>query len=210
MLAAIGSLGCQKASQGLSPATGASLTYPAPAEAERGDEANAAGETHPAETAAREELGDEAAEKLKIEPRQPPTPAEPGALALVASMTAAMPDRETDDEGVTRIGIHFLRNQSRAEASEFDAFTKRLAELLSAAGRSLSVSFTTAGDEPVQYELLGAAYLITADGSDQWELFLRLCPAEESWTVWENEVPVRVIRQPRPGQPQITQWPLAQ
>jgi hypothetical protein len=203
-------LGCQKASKGLSPAPSASLTYTTrPVPEARAAEAPVR-EDHPAEAAAREELGDEAADELEVRPHEPPLPPESGALALITSMTAAMPDRETDEQGLTRIGLHFLRNQSRADTGEFDIFTRRLAELLSAAGRQSSVTFTTSADEPVQYELLGAAYLITVGGFDQWELFLRLCPAEESWTIWENEVPVRVIRQPRPGRPQITQWPLAQ
>jgi hypothetical protein len=194
--------------KGLSPAPPTLLAHraePAP----RAAVADAtARQTHPAEEAARQELGDQAAEELTIEPRRPPVPPEPGALALVASMTASMPGRETDEQGITRIGVHYLRNQSRADTAEFEAFTRRLADLLTAAGRQLSVVFITSYDEPVQYELLGAAYLITADGFDQWELFLRLCPAEESWTVWENDVPVRLIRQPRAGEPQITQWPL--
>ena len=68
--------------------------------------------------------------------------------------------------------------------------------------------FTTDVDQPVHYQLLGTAYLVTAEGFDQWELFLRLSPAEDAWTIWQPAVPVRVLRQPRPGQPQITRWPL--
>jgi hypothetical protein len=194
LIAPLALLGCQYADRDLSPAPTAALVQTeAP---------------HPAEQAARNELGDEAAEAVDIQPRRPPAPTEPGALALVASMTAGMPGRAVDEQGITRIGLHYLRNQSRADAEEFDRFTARLADLLSAAGSHLSTAFTTSLDEPVQYELLGTAYLITADGFDQWELFLRLSPAEESWTIWQTDAPVRVIRHARPGAPQITQWPL--
>lgn len=214
-VAVISLLGCQKASDGLSPAPRAALVQtsgPEPMETEVGA---ARRDSHAAEEAARDELGDQAAEALVVEPREPPAPPtppvppEPGALTLVASITASIPSRATDEQGVTRIGLHYLRNLSRADAGEFNTLTQRLADLLSAAGRHLSTTFTTSFDEPVQYELLGTAYLITAAGFDQWELFLRLSPADESWTIWEHDVPVRVIRHPRPRQPQITQWPLA-
>ena len=208
-VAAITLPGCQKASEGLSPAPRAALVQtsdPEPMETEAGA---ARRESHPAQEAARDELGDQAADALVVEPRKPPMPPEPGALALVASMTASMPSRAADEQGITRIGLHYLRNLSRADAEEFNTLTQRLADLLSAAGRHLSTTFTTSFDEEVHYELLGTAYLITADGFDQWELFLRLSPADESWTIWEHDAPLRLIRHPRPGQAQITQWPLA-
>ncbi|NIQ35452.1 MAG: hypothetical protein GTN86_05930, partial [Xanthomonadales bacterium] len=50
------------------------------------------------------------------------------------------------------------------------------------------------------YVLGGTAYLVTADGSDQWELFLSLRRPGESWTVWRAERAVRTLRQPRGGQ----------
>ena len=164
---------------------------------------------HPAVAAAKTELGADAAEALPPIEHPPPLTPDPGAEALLNDLLACMEDRRVGADGFTLVSLTRLRNHSRAAASEFIAFRLRLAEVLTRRGADLGVRFSTNG-EPADYRIDGTAYLVTADGFDQWELFLRLSPADESWTIWEHDVPVRVIRHPCPRQGQITQWPLAQ
>ena len=57
--------------------------------------------------------------------------------------------------------------------------------------------FTGIEEELTDYELGGTAYLVTVSGFDQWELFLSLHPAGESWAVWRADHPTRLLRQPR-------------
>jgi hypothetical protein len=153
---------------------------------------------------AQAELGPEVAEALPTVPRPAPQPADPGAVSLVESVLAHLGERQRGDDGVTRIGVWQLRNLSRAHASEFARFTERFAETLSRAGRRHDVLFIADPDgPPVQYELRGSAYLISAEGLDQWELFLSLTSVHRPLTLWQPERAVRVLRQSRPGQPQI-------
>jgi len=130
-----------------------------------------------------------------------------GATMVVGAIASRLPDRPVDARGVTRIGIRELRNQSRCRHEEFVAFVHRLASLLSSAGRDDRIRFTAevpeAGD-PIHYELSGTAYLVTRDGFDQWELFLRIRDAEDGILVWQARGPMRVLRHRRPGQPQVT------
>lgn len=156
---------------------------------------------------AAEELGPEVAAEIPPLPPKQIAPPDPGAEAFVDVIAAVIADDPGVRNGVTTIGLRHVRNQSRASASEFGRFIRRLADLLSEAGEEEAMIFLDESEGEADYEVLGAAYLVTAAGIDQWELFLRMSPATASWTVWEASSPLRVIRHPRPGQPQILAWP---
>jgi hypothetical protein len=100
-----------------------------------------------------------------------------------------------------------LGNQSHASAAEFVGLRLRLAELLTRAGLGAAgerpIRFVAAGDDTVDFELTGTAYMAETDGDDQWELYLALRPAGRSWAIWEAQGPVRMPRRPRRGDPQI-------
>jgi len=132
---------------------------------------------------------------------------DPGASALVEALAASLPDQALSGGQGVIVSLRHLRNQSHSTAAEFDAFKRRLAGLLTRTAEARRITFAAAAEAQPDYELLGTAYLVTADGFDQWELYLRLTPAEESWTLWHAGGPVRVLRQARPGQPQVTRWP---
>jgi hypothetical protein len=163
--------------------------------------------SHSARQAAREELGPEAADQLEVDPRPSPRPTEPGADAVIDAIVQSLPSAENNGMDGIIIGLGYVRNLSRSTPAEFEAFRQRLAQLLSDASDDHDLTFVAAEDEG-DFELLGTAYLITADGFDQWEVYLRLSPDDASWTLWQPAAPLRVLRQPRPGQPQITRWPL--
>jgi hypothetical protein len=151
---------------------------------------------------------------------RPPTPeataitADPGAAAMVQSILGSLEPRLRGGDGCTRIDLSRLRNHSRAGMAEFEAFRARLALLLTEAGRPEAVIFTADVEPPpdpapsdaeasvgvpAQYELLGAAYLVTADGFDQWELFPAVTAADRLWTLWQPPGPVRMLRHRPPG-----------
>ena len=156
-----------------------------------------------------------AARPQPVRPRDPeptpPVPATPrrnypGARALVRAIAQRVSEvSPAGGEAVVSLG--HLRNQSHCTAGEFESFKARLADLLTEMGEAEDLRFATDPDMPADYELLGTAYLVTADGFDQWELYLRLTPAAESWTIWQAGGPVRVLRQARPGRPEVTRWP---
>jgi hypothetical protein len=125
------------------------------------------------------------------------------AKALVQSMLARLPDRDSDSDGMTRIGVGQIRNQSRSRSGEFAEFRQRLARLFTQAAGDSRVQFTADANARNHYELQGAAYLITRDGFDVWELFLSVSPAEDSYSLWQADSAVYVLRQARPGQPQM-------
>jgi hypothetical protein len=106
-----------------------------------------------------------------------------------------------------RIGMEGLRNQSHASAAEFVGLRLRLAEILTRSGRAGAggrpFRFVAAGDDAVDFELTGTAYIVGPDGNGQWELFLSVRPAGRSWSVWQASGPVRMPRRPSPDQPQI-------
>jgi hypothetical protein len=130
-------------------------------------------------------------------------PIDPGAQALIDSILNRVQNREVGADGITRIGMVQLRNQSHSGQGEFGSFQKRFAELLSRAGHDSHIEVTADPDAKVQYQFQGTAYLGTTEGFDVWELYLSLSPATQNWTVWEARGAVRVLRQPRVGQQQI-------
>ena len=155
--------------------------------------------------ATRRELGPEAAAALPVVERTPPKPKDPGAVALFDSIRAGVEAVDPRRPGrLIRVDLGELRNQSHCSAQEFAGLRQRLAELLNnAAGPDSHIRFVAVAEDPVDYELRGAAYLITARGFDQWELFLALRSAGEPWPVWRADRPVRILRRPRPGQPEF-------
>jgi hypothetical protein len=132
-----------------------------------------------------------------------PRVSEPIARALVEQMLSLIQDRRVGDNGVTHIGVSMLRNQSRATTVEFNDFCQRLANILTAASPDAQVQFTAKADAAVQYQLMGAAYLMTFQGFDLWEMFLSLSPADKNLAIWSASGPVHVLRQPRLGEPQF-------
>jgi hypothetical protein len=139
---------------------------------------------------------------------QGPIASEPIARALVEQMLSLIQDRRTGDDGLTHIGVTKLRNQSRATAEEFDGFCERLAKVLTQASPNPDVRFESGGAPggvAFQYELSGAAYLVTFEGFDLWELYLNLSPAGKAVTIWSSSGATHVMRQPRAGEPQVVQ-----
>lgn len=153
--------------------------------------------------AAEDEFGPEVASTLPVVKIDPPAPIDPGAEALVDAMASRMTEREADADGVTQFGLSQIRNQSHAGAAEFEAFEHRFADLLSHAGHDRKMRFTADAEASVQYQCQGAAYIVVVDGMDSWELYLSVSRADQPWTVWEAKRPVHVLRQPRPGAPEI-------
>lgn len=80
----------------------------------------------------------------------------------------------------------------------------RLCGILSKAGRNDRIAFTDDADAAAQFRMLGTAYMINAEGFDQWEMYLTLTPADRDFGIWDAGSAVRVLRIARPGVPQIT------
>ena len=81
---------------------------------------------------------------------------------------------------------------------------QRLAETLTrSATAPVPIRFIVDAGEPLDGELGGTVYLVTAVGIDQWELYLSLRLAGAEWTVWTANGAVRMLRHPRGGEPQI-------
>ena len=124
---------------------------------------------------------------------------DPGAVWVVAKIREAL-DAESGggkQSGSIEISTQLLRNQSKAQNDEFDAMVDRLARLLDAAGADEGLHFTADPAQPVDYQLKGTAYLVTANGFDLWELYLSLKPNDRAWTLWQADVPVRLLRSER-------------
>lgn len=114
-----------------------------------------------------------------------------------------MGDRVTGGDGITRIGMNQVRNQSHATPAEFAAFQHRFAGLLNEAGRESRMHFTDEPDAAVEYQMQGAAYVVVIEGMDAWELFLSVSRADRAMAVWQAGGALHVMRQPRAGMPQI-------
>ncbi|MCZ6735844.1 MAG: hypothetical protein O7C65_08650 [Planctomycetota bacterium] len=152
----------------------------------------AGGEPSPAETRA----------ELQI-PQVGAHPTDPGADALVRSILASLDSPARAPGGETRVCVDRLRNQSHCSQREFASLRRRLADGLNRSGRSDQIRFVADAAQPAHYELHGTAYLVTARGLDQWELYLSLRPAGQAWTIWRADAAVHMLRQPRPGEPEI-------
>jgi hypothetical protein len=126
------------------------------------------------------------------------------AQGLVASMrqgvaTAGGPGREI------LVCLQGIRNQSHASAGEFEQMRHRLADALGSAGLDQNPPMLFAA-EPAgacDFDLTGTAYLVTASGFDQWELYLDMHRAGEAWSVWRLPGALRMLRHPRPGEAEL-------
>jgi hypothetical protein len=129
--------------------------------------------------------------------------AEPVAEVLVPAMLNSIQDRRVGDDGYTRVSVEQVRNQSRTSREEFDAFSVRLAEILTQASRDPKVIFMPGDAGDFQYRVQGTAYLVTFEGFDLWELYLSLSPVDRNLTLWSASGPVYVMRLQQAGQPQM-------
>ena len=112
------------------------------------------------------------------EPVQPQT--DPGADVIVGQIAKSIRSRTGDAEPQTRISLSRLYNQSHASGREFEVLRNRLARVLNLSSRSYGMWFEVQPSASIDYELHGAAYLVTVAGRDQWELHLSLRPADAS------------------------------
>ncbi len=152
-----------------------------------------------------EELGPDVAAAMPPLPATTPRePADPGAKILVQSIADALEvDSAATGSATVVVSVHELRNLSRASHAEFAEFLQRFASLLNIAGAEHGLAFASDSQLKSDYRMLGSAYMITAAGFDQWELFLSISPTSRQFTVWDARSPIRVLRTVRPGQPQI-------
>ncbi len=133
--------------------------------------------------------------------RPAPSGARPGdaAYSMTLSMRRALSRAGEQTFGEILVRVDTLRNQSHASTGEFRAMLERLAGALSRAGASggAPMRFVVRPGEPVDYELGGAVYLMTAGGFDQWELYPTLRIPDGGATLWSADGPVRMLRQLR-------------
>jgi hypothetical protein len=132
------------------------------------------------------------------------------AQSLVASMhesAAAL----RGPRGELAVSVAGIRNHSHASAAEFDEARARLAAALGGAATELGLPMTFAIDPGGTHDLdlAGTAYLVTASGFDQWEIYAELRRAGESWSVWAPPGAIRMLRQPRAGEPALFVAPQA-
>jgi len=121
------------------------------------------------------------------------------AYGMTLSMRRALSRAGEQMFGEILVRVDMLHNQSHASSGEFGAMLERLAAALSRAGASggAPMRFVVRPGEPVDYELGGAVYLLTAGGFDQWELYPTLRIPDGGATLWSADGPVRMLRQPR-------------
>ena len=164
--------------------------------------------THaPPDVAADEEVAaPREVEPVSAPPEPLPPQTDPGADAIVGEIVKSIRSRDGDAEPATRISLSRLYNQSHATSREFEALRNRLARVLNLSGRSYGMWFEVQPSASIDFELHGAAYLVSVAGRDQWELHLSLRPAGGSWTVWRADAPLRMFRQFQSGDRQIL-WP---
>jgi hypothetical protein len=162
-----------------------------------------AADRHAVQAVAAREFPQEASVVAPAPPTRSPRMADPGAALLAEAISAHLGTSGSRFSDPTRISLGRLRNQSHSTAAEFAAFRERLASLLNEASRDRGTLFIASDDAPAHYQLLGTVYLITADGFDQWELYLSMTAADRPWAIWQSGSPIRVLRQARPGQPQV-------
>ncbi len=119
--------------------------------------------------------------------------------SLTLSMRRTLSRAGEQPFGEILVRVDTLRNQSHASTGEFEAMLERIVVALSRAGSSggVPMRFVVRPGEPVDYEMGGAAYLMTAGGFDQWELYLSLRVPDGGATLWSADGAVRMMRQPR-------------
>jgi len=152
--------------------------------------ARSADDTQPRTT--RTEAPPEQAPPQRDEPARRLAAIDPGAAAVIDSIEAMAGQLRQGEDGVSRIGLTALRNQSRSTRDEFQAMRQALMETLTRAGRRRRIVFTDAQEMAVQYYLEGAAYRLDEGAAGRWELFLHLRQEEDGLTIWEPAGPLRV------------------
>jgi hypothetical protein len=161
-------------------------------------------DTTVARNAAEHELGADAASSMPVVSKPHNGPHDRGAEQLVNSISDSIQDhRIAGADGLTRIGLTQIHNQSRSDRTEFDSLLNRMAVLLSEAGAESHVMFVNQAEGQLDYQMQGTAYLISSGGFDVWELFLSIQPVERNFSVWRGAEPVHILRTPRPGEPQF-------
>ncbi len=127
--------------------------------------------------------------------------ARPGdaAYSMTLSMRRALSRAGEQTFGEILVRVDTVRNQSHATTGEFRTMLERLAAALSQAGASggAPMRFVVRPGEPVDYEMGGAVYLMTAGGFDQWELYPTLRIPDGGATLWSADGAVRMLRQAR-------------
>lgn len=131
--------------------------------------------------------------EIVINPPEPVSQADPGAVAMVLEMKTRLKRPPGNDSEVVSIGLSRIRNFSRTSRSEYEAMLARLLKLLNQAGTDQGMHFSFGEDETTGFLLSGSAYLLT-NGEDQWELFLTLKDTQNGWIVWEPSSAVHLIR----------------
>jgi len=149
------------------------------------------------------ELGPEVAEAIPAATRPAPRPIDAGAKRLVDAMLASLPANATSNGAPVQVSLNSIRNQSRGSVAEFTAMLERFAGLLNDAADGTSIHFASVPGEVTAFEMQGAAYLATREGFDLWEMYLSLSPVQKPLTLWQQNGAVWLLRQPRPGQPQV-------
>ena len=139
--------------------------------------------------------------------RPPPPPAVPGPATPIQAMVASMHESIViaGDPGQSLISLHELSNHSHATSAEFDQMRARLADALgrASAEQRLPMRFVADAQGPGDFQLSGTVYLVTSSGFDQWEMYLDLRSAGGASTIWRPEGAWRMLREPRPGQPDM-------
>jgi hypothetical protein len=155
--------------------------------------------------------------ELKAEPTEPErvhksSPSDVARAQLSPALRRMVEEIEASIERCPRsralertVSLARMRNMSHASAGEFDALRSRLAALLTAAAstRGSELRFVTGETEPAAFDVLGAAYLVTLEGFDSWELFLGVSRRESAHDLWRSEGPVRVLRFEQPMSAQV-------
>jgi len=115
---------------------------------------------------------------------------------IVASMRQSLVMAGDRSWGEVLISLEHLSNYTHVLPSEFDHMRSTLAQELTRAGRTgrIPLRFVSEADEDVDYELTGTVYLVTAEGRDEWEMFLSMRQPGATWTVWRADSAVRMNR----------------
>jgi len=129
----------------------------------------------------------------------PPPPIDPGADALAAQILSAVQSHAATIEVMLPV------DRSRGGGAEMTELQARLSEALDRAARG-ALRFTPSSEDPARARMAGAAYMVVASGFDQWELYFEVRTLSGA-LLWTNGHPIRMLRSPRPGQPQFTAWP---
>ena len=137
-------------------------------------------------------VNNEIPEVPKSDPLENETVVDSGASEILQSMLGSMGDPLQGEDGITRIGLYSMRNQSRGDRDTFETMRDVLMDSLTRAGQSGRIFFTDAQEVALQYRLEGTAYLLGNNHTPRWELYLQLHREEDGKLVWEPEGVIRI------------------